>query len=56
MKYYRREVDMMDEKDKIWSKKKSHTSLNPQGLSEDESNNQPKSQLEQRIKKKNTKV
>lgn len=46
----------MNEKGKVWSKKQSHTSLNPQGLSEDELDKQPKSQLEQRIKKKNTKI
>jgi len=46
----------MNEKVKIWSKKQTHTSLNPQGLSEDERNKEPKSQLEQRIKKKNTKI
>lgn len=47
---------MMDEKTKIWSKKRANTSLNPQGLSEHELNEQPKSQLEQRVKKKNTKI
>ncbi len=46
----------MDEKVKIWSKKQSQTSLNPQGLSDNELNKQPKSQLEQRVKKKNTKI
>lgn len=56
MKYYTWEVDMMDEKEKIWSKKRTQTSLNPQGLSEDELNQQPTSQLEQRVKKKNTKI
>lgn len=47
---------MMDGKTKIWSNKKVNTSINPQGLSEDELNTQPKSQLEQRVKKKNTKI
>ncbi len=47
---------MMDEKEKIWSKKQTQTSLNPQGLSEEESNKQPTSQLEQRVKKQNTKI
>jgi len=46
----------MDEEGKIWSKNRTKTSVNPQGLSEDEFNNQPKSQLEQRVKKKNTKI
>lgn len=47
---------MVKEKEKIWSKKKTTTSMNPQGISEDELNIQPKSQLEQRAKKKNTKI
>ena len=46
----------MEKKTNIWSKKQSQTSLNPQGLSGDELNKQPKSQLEQRVKKKNTKI
>jgi len=32
------------------------SSVNPQGLTEDVADQQPKSQLEQRAKKKNTKV
>ncbi|MBM7646817.1 small acid-soluble spore protein L (minor) [Scopulibacillus daqui] len=32
------------------------SSVNPQGLSEDAADQQPKSQLEQRAKKKNTKI
>jgi len=32
------------------------SSLNPQGLSEDEKDQSPKSQLEDRAKKKNTKI
>lgn len=35
---------------------KAATSVNRQGLSEDEVNQEPKSQLEQRAKKKNTKI
>ncbi|WP_141235012.1 small, acid-soluble spore protein L [Terribacillus saccharophilus] len=35
---------------------KASTSVNRQGLSEDEANQEPKSQLEQRAKKKNTKI
>ncbi|MBB6452344.1 small acid-soluble spore protein L (minor) [Salirhabdus euzebyi] len=31
-------------------------SVNPQGLSEDVANQRPKSQLEQRAKKRNTKI
>ncbi|WP_373895556.1 small, acid-soluble spore protein L [Virgibacillus natechei] len=39
------------------SKQKANdSSLNPQGLSEDVADQQPKSQLEQRAKKKNTKI
>lgn len=37
-------------------KQKLHSSVNPQGLSEDVADQQPKSQLEQRAKKKNTKI
>ena len=46
----------MSVKNNSWSKKKSITSVNPQGLSEDEADTRPKSQLEQRAKKKNTKI
>ncbi|MFB1099497.1 MULTISPECIES: small, acid-soluble spore protein L [Bacillaceae] len=35
---------------------KAATSVNRQGLSEDAANQEPKSQLEQRAKKKNTKI
>jgi small acid-soluble spore protein L (minor) len=35
---------------------KTATSVNPQGLSEDEANQQPTSQLGERAKKKNTRV
>lgn len=38
-----------------FSKKKVKSSVNPQGYSEDEANQRPKSQLEQRAKK-NTKI
>ncbi|WP_217589665.1 small, acid-soluble spore protein L [Lentibacillus saliphilus] len=46
----------MSDKQDIWQKKRAQTSVNPQGLSEDEKDHQPKSQLEQRAKKKNTKL
>lgn len=35
---------------------KAASSVNPQGQSEDIPNNEPKSQLEQRAKKKNTRI
>lgn len=38
------------------SNKRVNTSVNPQGLTEDVADQQPKSQLEQRAKKKNTKI
>ncbi len=47
---------IMSDKQDIWQKKRAQTSVNPQGLSEDEKDHQPKSQLEQRAKKKNTKL
>jgi small acid-soluble spore protein L (minor) len=46
----------MNEKHDNWSKKRVTGSVNPQGFSEDEANQRPKSQLEQRAKKKNTKI
>jgi len=46
----------MSEKKNNWSKKKVNSSVNPQGYSEDEVNQSPTSQLEQRSKKKNTKI
>ncbi|WP_245975370.1 small, acid-soluble spore protein L [Oceanobacillus chungangensis] len=46
----------MSSKNNNWSKKRVNTSVNPQGLSEDVVNQAPKSQLEQRSKKKNTKI
>ncbi|CDQ40801.1 MULTISPECIES: small, acid-soluble spore protein L [Virgibacillus] len=39
-----------------YQKRNAQTSVNPQGLSEDTADQQPKSQLEQRAKKKNTKI
>ncbi|WP_284139563.1 MULTISPECIES: small, acid-soluble spore protein L [unclassified Virgibacillus] len=46
----------MSEKKNNWSKKRPISSLNPQGYTEDEAEQQPRSQLEQRAKKKNTKI
>jgi small acid-soluble spore protein L (minor) len=46
----------MAEKSDIWSKKRAVSSVNPQGLTEETANHRPKSQLEDRAKKKNTKV
>lgn len=46
----------MSEKNDNWSKKRVNSSVNPQGLSEGEAEQRPKSQLEQRAKKKNTKI
>lgn len=46
----------MSEKRSNWSKKRVQTSVNPQGKSEDDANIGPTSQLEQRAKKKNTKI
>lgn len=46
----------MSKKRNQWSKKQVHSSVNPQGLSEDEVDTSPKSQLEQRAQKKNTKI
>ncbi|SHG19422.1 small, acid-soluble spore protein L [Ornithinibacillus halophilus] len=46
----------MSEKNNQWSKKRVNTSVNPQGLTEDAEDHRPKSQLEQRSKKKNTKI
>ncbi|AXI08628.1 small, acid-soluble spore protein L [Oceanobacillus zhaokaii] len=50
------EVFEVSSKNNNWSKKRLNTSVNPQGLSEDEVDQAPKSQLEQRAKKKNTKI
>lgn len=46
----------MSRKKNQYSKRRDDTSINPQGLSEDAEDQQPKSQLEQRAKKKNTKI
>jgi len=56
LKYYVPEVFEMSEKENNWSKKRVNRSVNPQGLTEDEAEQRPKSQLEQRAKKKNTKI
>lgn len=50
------EVFPVAEKNDNWSKKRVNSSVNPQGLSEDVADQQPKSQLEQRSKKNNTKI
>ncbi len=46
----------MSEKKDSWSKRRVTTSVNPQGQTEDTVDHQPKSQLEQRAKKKNSKI
>ncbi|GAB3803264.1 small, acid-soluble spore protein L [Virgibacillus kimchii] len=46
----------MSKKNNQYRKHRDDTSVNPQGLSEDAADHQPKSQLEQRAKKKNTKI
>lgn len=46
----------MSKNNETWSKKRVNTSVNPQGYSENEADQQPKSQLEQRAKKKNSKI
>ena len=46
----------MPKKNDNWSKKRVNTSVNPQGMTEDEAEQRPTSQLEQRAKKKNTKI
>ncbi|WP_337017865.1 small, acid-soluble spore protein L [Oceanobacillus massiliensis] len=46
----------MAKKNNNWSKERVNSSINPQGISEDAADQQPKSQLEQRAKKKNTKI
>ncbi|WP_249870608.1 small, acid-soluble spore protein L [Oceanobacillus saliphilus] len=46
----------MAKKNDNWSKQRVNSSINPQGLSKDIANQEPKSQLEQRAKKKNTKI
>jgi len=44
------------DKKNSWKERQAVSSTNPQGLTEDEANQRPKSQLEQRSKKKNTKI
>ncbi|WP_138414607.1 small, acid-soluble spore protein L [Aquibacillus sediminis] len=46
----------MSEKHNNRSQSKPDSSVNPQGLSEDRANQRPKSQLEDRAKKRNTKI
>lgn len=46
----------LNQKNTNWSKKQVNSSVNPQGKSEDEASQSPESQLEQRAKKKNTKL
>jgi len=46
----------MSEKKDNWSGKKVRSSANKQGYTEDKADQRPKSQLEQRAKKKNTKI
>ena len=47
---------LLSKKENNWSKQRVNNSVNPQGFSEDEANRSPRSQLEQRAKKKNTKI
>ena len=47
---------MKEEKVDVYSKRKRKTSLNTQGLQEGDQNHSPKSVLEDRAKKKNTKI
>ncbi|MFG6117460.1 small, acid-soluble spore protein L [Halobacillus sp. MO56] len=46
----------MSKKSTNRSKGRSAPNINPQGLTEDTADQQPKSQLEQRAKKSNTKI
>ncbi|WLV25526.1 small, acid-soluble spore protein L [Aciduricibacillus chroicocephali] len=46
----------MNEQNPEIKKKRTVSSLNPQGLTEDEKDHSPKSVLEDRAKKKNTKI
>ncbi|QHS22461.1 small, acid-soluble spore protein L [Virgibacillus sp. MSP4-1] len=46
----------MAKHEKSRNKGQKASSVNPQGLSEDVADQQPRSQLEQRTKKKNTKI
>ncbi|MFD1707008.1 small, acid-soluble spore protein L [Siminovitchia sediminis] len=45
----------MKQNNQVRSKKRPVSSVNPQGLTEDAANQEPKTQLEQRAKKMNTK-
>ncbi|MBM7600281.1 small acid-soluble spore protein L (minor) [Virgibacillus halotolerans] len=45
----------MPKKNDNWNETRVRTSVNPQGYAEDEADQEPKSQLEQRAKKKQTK-
>jgi len=46
----------MPGKNQNYRPNKVKSSMNPQGKTEDDLNHEPKSQLEQRAKKKNTKI
>ncbi|RST58181.1 small, acid-soluble spore protein L [Siminovitchia terrae] len=46
----------MKRDDSVRSKKRVVTSVNPQGLTEDVANQEPKTKLEDRAKKSNTKI
>lgn len=46
----------MDRRDPIKNEKRVVTSVNPQGYSEDKANQAPKTKLEERGKKSNTKM
>ncbi|GIN98730.1 hypothetical protein J6TS1_46000 [Siminovitchia terrae] len=46
----------MKRDDNVRSKKRVVTSVNPQGLTEDVANQEPKTKLEDRAKKSNTKI
>jgi small acid-soluble spore protein L (minor) len=46
----------MDRRDPAKNEKRVVTSVNPQGYSEDKANQAPKTELEERSKKSNTKI
>ncbi|MGM8213127.1 small, acid-soluble spore protein L [Virgibacillus sp. W0430] len=46
----------MDDSKHVWSNKQVNNSVNPQGEAESERSKQPRSKLEQKAKKKNTKI
>ncbi len=46
----------MKRNDNVQSKKRVVTSVNPQGMTEDIANQEPKTKLEERAKKSNTKI